>query len=208
VDARLSSGRSRVRVPYGALCRGGCWLPIRAFNPGRAGSIPAHGARPRWSSGRTPGSQPGEGGFDSRTRCVRRGGDGGPRLPCKKTPQGSSPCRSTSRVKNMWTFAALPWLREPVRGRSSAPRSPSPTGRGTGLRNRRIGVRIPGRVLTGCRRAATPPALGAGDRGFESLHPDLPVDQRSGHLADIEEMPVQLWPGKPRVRGVVGGAAG
>lgn len=74
VDARLSSGRSRVRVPYGAR-RGGCWWPIRTFNPGRAGSIPVHGSMPRWSSGRMPGSQPGEGGFDSRTRyrCSRGG---------------------------------------------------------------------------------------------------------------------------------------
>lgn len=48
VDARLSSGRSRVQVPYGARRRGGCWLPTRTFNPGRTGSIPVHGAeRPR-----------------------------------------------------------------------------------------------------------------------------------------------------------------
>lgn len=144
---RTLNPESRVRFLGEARCRGGCWWPIWTFNPGRAGSIPVHGA----------------------------------------------------------------------------PSSPSPTGRGAGLRNRRIGVRSPshspraaragrcphpGRVLTGCRPAARPPALGAGDRGFESLHPDLPVDQWSGHLADIEEMPVRFWPGRPMRIGPVARTSG
>ena len=174
VDARLSSGTFRggtslheprpnwwvrhlsgvprrsawgIRVPYGALCRGGCWSPIRTFIPGCAGSIPVHGATPRWSIGMTPGSQPGDGGFDSRTRCVCSRGETGRRAVLK------SRCL-----------------------------------RACGFDSHR-------EHSTGCRPAARPPALGAGERGFESLHPDVPVDQRSGHLADIEEMPVQLWPG-------------
>lgn len=117
VDARLSSGRSRVRVPYGALCRGGWWWPIRTFTPGRTGSIPVHGAAPRWSSGRTPGSQPGEGGFDSRREY------------------------------------------QPGVGERHA----------TCFGSRGSGVRVP------------PPGL--------ARRPTV------GRLADIEEMPVQLWPG-------------
>lgn len=48
----------------------------------------------------------------------------------------------------------------------------------------------PQRTATGCREAAIPPALGAGNRGFESHLPDVrtttgsPV--RCGHLADDE----------------------
>jgi hypothetical protein len=44
---------SRTERAGGRRGRGGCWLPIRTFNPGRAGSIPVHGTphAPPWSSG-------------------------------------------------------------------------------------------------------------------------------------------------------------
>lgn len=100
---REITGSSPVRS---AQRRGGCWLPIRTFNPGRAGSIPVHGTRTRphglvvkdarFSAGRTP----------VQVRLgVRRGGDRCPGLPCKQAVWGSIPRRSTSRHGGESVFA-------------------------------------------------------------------------------------------------------
>lgn len=51
-DARFSTGKSPVRIRHGVL-----------------GSIPAASPSPRSSSGKTPGSEPGDRRFESGTGC-------------------------------------------------------------------------------------------------------------------------------------------
>lgn len=111
VDARLSSGRSRVQVPYGARMRCAVRDRTRPHEVVAACRILSPVARVQVPVG------------------VRRGGDRCPGLPCTQARWGSIPHRSTSRyggesvharMKRMWTRTCLPCRRQPVRGRSSA----------------------------------------------------------------------------------------
>jgi hypothetical protein len=60
----------KVRFLHAALCAASSADRTAAFYAVKGGSNPSRRTA-RWSIGRMPGSQPGDGGFDSRTRYYR-----------------------------------------------------------------------------------------------------------------------------------------
>ena len=194
VDARLSSGRSRVRVPYGARMPCAEDDRTRPHEVVAACRILSPVARVQVPVGVQMLSGHDGAGTGVQACLARR--PVGVRYPI--APPAGTAANPCTRMKRMWTRTCLPCRRQPVRGRSSArSRCSRPAWRNQvdARRSERrvlrgIPVRVRGRVRNGLWGSGHPTCFGSRESRVRvpPARPSTRSPVRCGRLADNEEV--------------------